>query len=165
MSVDKTQPQPVALMLVLRGQGETRQVLLGRKLTGFGAGNMVAPGGKIEPGEQAASAAVRELEEETSLRVAAECADHRATILFRFPARPASDMDCQVFLATSYDGKPAASGELEPHWYPVADLPVEQMWQDAEHWLPRIIGGEMFTATVIMAQDNLGVTTVRISSW
>ena len=93
------------LMLVLRGQGERQEVLLGRKLTGFGAGNMVAPGGKIEPGEQAAAAAIRELEEETGLQVTEGAPVHRATILFRFPVRPASDMDCQVFLATSYQGE------------------------------------------------------------
>lgn len=165
MNVKKTHPQPVVLMLVLRGQGKAQEVLLGRKLTGFGAGNMVAPGGKIEPGEQAVAAAVRELEEETSLRVDAGQAAHRATILFRFPARPASDMDCQVFVATGYEGEPAASGELEPRWHRVDALPAKQMWQDAEHWLPRIIGGEMFTATVIMAPDNLGVERVEFSSW
>lgn len=165
MSPNKAHPQPVVLMLVLRGQGEQQEVLLGRKLTGFGAGNMVAPGGKIEPGEQAAAAAVRELEEETGLQVTEDDPVHRATILFRFPARPASDMDCQVFLASSYRGEPVASEELEPRWYPVGELPVEYMWQDAEHWLPLIIGGETFTATVIMAQDNLGVESVQISPW
>ncbi|MHA7227683.1 8-oxo-dGTP diphosphatase [Glutamicibacter soli] len=165
MSANKTHPQPVVLMLVLRGQGERQEVLLGRKLTGFGAGNMVAPGGKIEPGEQAVAAAIRELEEETGLQVTESAPVHRATILFRFPVRPASDMDCQVFLATSYQGEPVASEELEPRWYPVANLPVDHMWQDAEHWLPLIIGGEMFTATVIMAQDNLGVESVQITPW
>ena len=68
MSANKIHPQPVVLMLVLRGQGERQEVLLGRKLTGFGAGNMVAPGGKIEPGEQAAAAAMAA---QPSLRVRA----------------------------------------------------------------------------------------------
>ncbi len=165
MKVKRTHPQPVVLMLVLRGFGAQREVLLGKKLTGFGAGNVVAPGGKIEPGELASGAVVRELKEETSLTVDVSHPVHRATILFRFPARPASDMDCQVFWATSFRGEPVASGELEPQWYPVNALPVEDMWQDAEQWLPRIIAGEMFTATVLMAPDNLGVQRMEIRHW
>ncbi|MEJ2212436.1 MAG: NUDIX domain-containing protein, partial [Anaerolineae bacterium] len=41
-----------------------RQVLLGLKRVGFGAGKLTGIGGKVEPGEEVAAAAARELEEE-----------------------------------------------------------------------------------------------------
>lgn len=157
--------QPVVLVLVLREQAEQQQVLLGRKLTGFGAGNIVAPGGKVERGETALAAAKRELFEETFLQVQCQDLQHRATVLFRFPARPLSDMNCEVFVTHTYAGQLSASTELDACWYDVASLPTQAMWQDAQHWLPRIISGEKFTATVIMKQDNLGVDRVESTSW
>lgn len=162
---ERTGPQPVVLILVLRETDAGTEVLLGRKLTGFGAGNIVAPGGKIEPGELPGQAAIRELQEETSLRVEPAHARHRASILFRFPARPRSDMDCHVYTTTQFAGRPARSRELNTCWYPVSALPVEHMWQDAEHWLPRIVAGERFTATVVMKDDNLGVERVSFRPW
>jgi len=158
-------PQPVVLVLVLGGQGEQQKVLLGRKLTGFGAGNIVAPGGKVDPGESPLDAAVRELWEETALRVDPQDMQHRVTVYFRFPTRPLSDMDCEVFLAHTYAGVATASTELDAQWHYASRLPTQSMWQDAQHWLPRIISGECFTATVIMAPDNLGVERVVSSDW
>lgn len=159
------EPRAVVLALVIRETTAGKEVLLGKKLTGFGAGNVVAPGGKVEPGEDDAEAAVRELEEETSLHADIAHLKHCATVLFRFPARTASDMDCQVFSTTRFTGTATSSNELEVQWFDVERLPVEQMWQDADHWLPRIIGGEEFTATVVMAEDNVGVERVEFSLW
>jgi len=165
MSEQSTDPKAVVLALVLQEIHGTQQVLLGRKLTGFGAGNVVAPGGKVELEESARQAASRELAEETSLSTPAELLMHRATVRFRFPARPASDMDCEVFTANEFSGTPRPSSELDARWFDVEDLPLDQMWQDADHWLPKIIHGEQFTATVVMAEDNLGVQRVEFNYW
>lgn len=159
------EPRAVVLALVTRETPTGREVLLGKKLTGFGAGNIVAPGGKVDPGEGDVEAAVRELEEETSLRTEVEQLKHCATVLFRFPARPASDMDCQVFSTTSFTGTAASSTELEVQWFDTECLPAEQMWQDADQWLPRILAGEELTATVVMSNDNVGVDRVEFSTW
>ncbi len=153
------------MTLILREAAGEQEVLLGRKLTGFGKGNVVAPGGKVESGESSRQAAARELAEETSLLVSSEQLEHRATVLFRFPARPASDMDCEVYLTSEFRGDARTSTELEVQWFNVKELPLQKMWQDADHWLPRIIEGERFTATVVMAEDNLGVQQVQFSDW
>lgn len=99
------------------------------------------------------------------MQVAPTDLEHRANIGFRFPASPRSDMDCQVFVASVFTGQPAASGELDARWYPATALPVREMWQDAERWLPLLLDGQRFTATVLMAHDNLGVATLRIQQW
>lgn len=159
-------PQPVALTLLTRDTTRGRQeVLLGLKLRGFGAGNMVAPGGKLEPGELPVQAAARELQEETGYQVSTEDLTHVATIRFRFPAQPLADMDCQVFAASRFGGELTSNAELRPQWFGTDALPVQRMWQDAARWLPRILEGERFTATVQMATDNLQVDGVDFELW
>src|SRR5215470_20129518 len=95
----------------------TREVLLGFKKTGFGAGKWVGLGGHVEDGEEPADAAAREVAEESSLIVEASSLVHVATLSFAFPARPSWDQTADVFLATSFHGEPAESDELIPRWF------------------------------------------------
>jgi 8-oxo-dGTP diphosphatase len=58
-----------ALCYVFRPGEGGRQVLLGRKKRGFGAGMIMGPGGKTGPGEADAACAVREVREEAGITV------------------------------------------------------------------------------------------------
>ncbi|GAA1340006.1 8-oxo-dGTP diphosphatase [Arthrobacter roseus] len=151
----------VVLCFVFRPHPETgaQQVLLGLKKSGFGAGKVVAPGGKVEPGESDAVAASRELQEETGLEITAEAMTRLGTIDFVFPARPASDMCSAVFTVPLSAARtvlePHESQELSPEWHDVNRLPFTRMWDDAAHWLPNVIMGEPFAVTLTLNQDNL----------
>ncbi|MET1035413.1 MAG: NUDIX domain-containing protein [Arthrobacter sp.] len=147
-------PVAVVLCLPVREDDGTLTVLLGRKKKGFGRGKTVAPGGKIEAGETPAEAAARELAEETSLIVDPRDLEDVASIAFRFPARPASDMDCVVFLARAADGVARASDELEPMWCRADALPTAAMWDDSSRWLPELLAGRRLDVTVVLGSDN-----------
>ncbi|GAA5227298.1 8-oxo-dGTP diphosphatase [Paeniglutamicibacter antarcticus] len=160
-----THPVQVVLCLpILRGLTGNR-VLLGMKLRGFGAGHIVAPGGKIEPGEKPAQAAARELQEETSLVAESASLEPTARVNFRFPANPAADMDCTVFMASDFSGMAEHSDELAPAWYPVGQLPLAKMWEDSSLWLGRMLLGERFDVLVLMAQDNESVARFATIPW
>ncbi len=163
-SFSTTPTQVVLCLPLLRGLTGT-QVLLGHKQRGFGAGRVVAPGGKIEPGESPEAAAVRELFEETSLVAAASSLEPAARVFFRFPARPAADMDCTVFLTAAFAGMAAASEELVPAWYPVGHLPLGRMWDDSAMWLGRLLAGERFDALVVLDEDNESVARFSTIDW
>jgi len=158
-------PRPVALVALLAEQDGHPLILLGRKLRGFGKGKIVLPGGKVEPGESARAAAVREFFEETGLKVSDAQLQLAAQINFRFSALPAADMDCTAFLAHSASGNPGVSDELEPLWIRLDQLPVEQMWQDSEMWLPQLAAGQRFTATIVLAADNVTVRSIDLVPW
>jgi 8-oxo-dGTP diphosphatase len=128
-------------------------VLLGLKKVGFGAGKWVGLGGHIEPGEKPEAAAVREVQEESSLVVPADSLQHVASIEFRFPTRPSWDQATDVFVTSVYQGEPAESDEVAPSWFTEDTLPLDLMWDDARYWLPLVLAGEHVDVLITFADD------------
>jgi 8-oxo-dGTP diphosphatase len=138
-----------------------REVLLGYKKAGFGAGRWVGLGGHIEDGEAPADAAAREVAEESGLIVETSALTHMASLNFVFPARPAWDQTAEVFVATDFSGEAAESEELIPRWFGVGSLPLDGMWDDARYWLPLVLAGERVSADVTFAGDCATVAAIR----
>ena len=152
------------MCLIIRhdeGSDGTREVLLGFKKSGFGAGRWVGLGGHIEDGEKPVDAAVREVAEESSLRVAPDSLSHMASLTFVFPARPSWDQTAEVFVTTEYSGEPMESTEVVPRWFAIGDLPFEDMWDDARYWLPVVLDGERVAVTITFADDCATVAAIE----
>jgi 8-oxo-dGTP diphosphatase len=152
------------LCLLTRTNSEgAREVLLGYKKTGLGTGKIVGLGGHVEPGESTAEAAAREAKEESGLCVAPGSLRAAAHLTFLFPAHPSWDMDVEIFTTAQWTGEAAETEEIRPQWFPVAALPFDRMWQDARHWLPRVLAGERLTATFTYAGDNEAVASASVT--
>ena len=138
-------------------------VLLGRKKTGLGAGKVVGLGGKVEAGESAVEAVVREVTEESGLVVAPADLRQAAVVDFRFPVRPAWDQWATVFVTARAAGEPYETDEIAPVWFPVDRLPLADMWDDARHWLPQVLAGRTIEADFVFADDcdSVASATVR----
>lgn len=130
-----------------------REVLLGFKKNGFGAGRWVGLGGHIEDGEEPAEAAAREVAEESGLNVAASALTHVARLHFIFPARPSWDQTADVFMTADFAGEPAESDEVIPRWFASGALPFDGMWDDARYWMPLVLAGHHVTADITFAED------------
>lgn len=126
------------LVFVRRGQ----EVLLIHKKRGLGEGKINGPGGKIEPGETALQAAVREVEEE--LKITPLDLEGMGTLRFQFVDGLA--IHCVVFIARGFSGQPTETDEARPEWFPVDEIPYQRMWQDDQHWLPGMLSGKKFSA-------------------
>ncbi len=150
------------LCLITRpGTGDAgREMLLGYKKTGFGAGRWVGLGGHIEDGEKPVDAAVREVAEESGLVVRPDSLSHAASLSFVFPARPAWDQTAEVFITSQYTGEPTESDEVIPKWFEVSGLPFDGMWDDARYWVPAVLRGDRVTVTITFADDNATVQTI-----
>lgn len=150
-------------LLTRTGDDGSPQVLLGHKKTGLGTGKIVGLGGHVEDRESAVEAAAREVREESGIRVLPGALSQVARLTFLFPARPVLDMTVAIFTAADWAGEPAETREIRPEWFPVAALPYERMWDDAGHWLPRVLAGERLRATFTYAADNETVATSSIT--
>ena len=135
-------PYQVCVAFLLRDGADGVEVLLGRKKTGLGSGNIVGLGGKIEPGETALEAIVREIEEESGLVVLPVDLEERGLVKFAFPFRENWSQDSTIFVGPAGSAEPQESDEVSPDWYPVDALPLDQMWDDAKYWLPAVLRGE-----------------------
>ncbi|MHA7190877.1 8-oxo-dGTP diphosphatase [Arthrobacter sp. MDT2-16] len=136
-----------------------REVLLGLKRTGFGAGRVVALGGKIDGRESALEAVVREVAEESGIALDPSAVREAGRIAWSFPARPAWNMAAFLFTADAGTATPVPSEEIEPRWYPVDAIPWHSMWQDGPHWIPLLLEGRRVDAAIVMDTDNEGVAS------
>ncbi|WP_104178493.1 8-oxo-dGTP diphosphatase [Cryobacterium sp. Y50] len=154
-----TLPQVCVCYLTRLSAEGNQQVLLGRKKKGLGMGNIVGLGGKLESGETAVDAAVREIEEESGLVVAASALTELGLLTYLFPHRKEWSQESTVFVCEEWSGTPRESNERNPLWFDVATLPVDEMWDDARHWLPGVLAGVPVRATFTFGADLKSVVS------
>lgn len=139
-----------------------RQVLLGLKKVGFGAGKYTGFGGKVQPGETPEAAAIRELEEEAGVQVRQKNLRPMGQFVFLFPAQSSWSQLVHVFMAESWKGTPKESREMVPAWFSIDEIPVDRMWEDGAYWLPHILSGEPIQARFVFGADNETIADMEI---
>ncbi|MDF1853461.1 MAG: 8-oxo-dGTP diphosphatase [Verrucomicrobiales bacterium] len=121
---------------------EEEEVLLIHKKTGLGAGKINGPGGKLEPGETAIEAAVREVQEE--LEITPHHLEEAGVLHFDFV--DGLRLHCTVFRGTGFTGTPTETREAKPEWFRIDEIPFHRMWADDRYWLPQMLAGQNFEA-------------------
>lgn len=125
-------------------------------LPDYHAGRWNGLGGKLEADESPLEAAVREVGEESGLRLPAEWFRPLGTLQFpNFKAHKAEDWLCFVLLA---EVPPAERGRIdeqalrgpegELHWVPCADLERLNLWPGDRHFIPYVREGRPFAGTI-----------------
>lgn len=150
--------RPRAICFLVRGD----QILLGKKKEGFGKGNWVGVGGKIEEGETVEQGIVRELQEEIGI----EATDLKkiAVLNFYFPhvADESWNQRVYAFTAGSWNGEPTESEEIFPQWFHRDAIPFDGMWDDARYWLYEALDGKEISADFLI-DDRLKVIDKSIT--
>ena len=116
-----TEPRQAATVIVLRGGGETLEVLLVRRNpeARFMGGAWVFPGGAVDGGEDSRVAGVREVAEEASI----ELPDPAALLLFSrwiTPPQVTIRFDTRFYLVAAPDGaeaRPDGGETVDVGWY------------------------------------------------
>lgn len=141
-------PTEVATLLFVI---QDEQILLIRKKRGLGAGKISGPGGRIEPGETPAQCAIRETQEELCITPhnVEFCGDLHFQFIDGFSIRG------HVYKADHFDGEPTETDEAIPYWFPLAEIPYNEMWEDDYTWIPHMLNGQIFSARYIFDGDRM----------
>jgi len=145
ISWDAWQPQERAVLTFI---DEGERLLLIYKKRGLGSGLYNAPGGRIEPGESAQDAAVRETREELCITPVNLIPAGQLDFVFT----DGYSLRCHVFKASGYSGTPAETDEARPFWCRKDAIPYGEMWADDRIWIPLMLENRPFKAQFIF--DN-----------
>jgi len=146
------------LMFIVRGD----EVLLIEKKRGLGAGKINGPGGKIDPGESALEAVIRETEEELCITPLAP----RKVGELWFNMSHVPNIRCHVYRAEAFEGLPTETNEAAPVWTPVSQIPYERMWEDDRHWMPLLLNNNTFHGRFIFKDESMQWMDMRTDvSW
>lgn len=145
---DEWKPTHHAVLCFIRAEN---QLLLIHKKRGLGAGKINAPGGKLDPGETAAEAAVRETREEVGLvpMKLVECG--RLSFVFT----DGYSLHVTVFLAGWAGEEARETDEALPFWCAIDEIPYERMWEDDALWLPQVLAGSRVEGQFIFEESRM----------
>lgn len=116
--------------------------LLLQRAKGIGAGKINAPGGKLKNNETIEDCAIREVFEETGLKVLE--LNYHGILNFFFGQRSEPDWIVHVFSTNSFEGKIKESDAGILKWWDIDKIPFERMWPDDKHWMPLLLKGKKF---------------------
>ena len=142
------QPDERAVLSFIRDED---RLMLIRKKKGLGAGKINAPGGRIDPGETAMQAAIRETIEEICMEP--KNPKKMGELFFQFT--DGYKLHGTVFFSTEYSGEPQETSEADPFWCRIDDLPYHEMWEDDRYWLPLALEGKYFEGYFIFDDDTM----------
>jgi 8-oxo-dGTP diphosphatase len=127
------------------------QILLIRKKRGLGAGKINGPGGRLEKGETAEQAAIRETQEE--IGVTPTGLEYVGELFFQF--LDGYKLHVAVFAASGCEGELIETDEATPIWTDLERIPYDEMWQDDPYWLPLVLKRERFRGYFVFDVDRL----------
>jgi 8-oxo-dGTP diphosphatase len=137
------------------------RILLQKKASGlFGEGKWNGAGGKLKPKEEPYAGVIREVMEETGLLIKKPKLHGKLDHYFGDRKIPAWSVN--IFSATDFVGEPMSGEEGELRWFPIEEIPYNEMWEDDRHWLPLLIRGEDFDGEFYFTKDASKLLEYRL---
>ena len=127
------------------------KILLGMKKRGHGEGKWNGFGGKVEKGETIEQGAIREMNEESGIKISKM---NKLGILEFTYQDDSGNMEVHIFCVEEFKGSPVESEEMRPKWFHIDEIPYNQMWSDDKYWLPMFLDEKSFRGKFIFNKFN-----------
>ena len=151
--IEEEEEKAFTLVFLKRVFNDKKQVLLGMKKRGFGAGKWNGFGGKVEKGESLEEGAIREVEEECSIVINEIL--RLGYLVFIFPDQ--KQMKVHVYVSYHFTGEAVDSEEMAPNWYDEEAIDAEmysKMWSDDKYWFPFMFLDQKFVGRFLFNEEN-----------
>jgi len=130
---------------------DQRLLLLKKSVGLFGGGKWNGLGGKVRVGESPEQACVREVYEESGLRI--KGLKYHGVLKFWF-GDTGEPIVVYVFSTKSFRGQLKESSEGILSWIDFEKVPYEEMWEDDRYWLPLLMEGKNFRGEFYFNQEG-----------
>ncbi|MDE1824896.1 MAG: 8-oxo-dGTP diphosphatase [Candidatus Micrarchaeota archaeon] len=125
---------------ILRGD----ELLLIKASRGISMGKWNGVGGKLETGETPEKGAIREVYEESGLKI--KNLFHHGTMNFYMNGSDELGIIVHVFSTRDFSGTPISTQEGELRWFKKSEIPYSGMWDDDNYWIEPMLEGKRFNA-------------------
>jgi 8-oxo-dGTP pyrophosphatase MutT (NUDIX family) len=123
------------------------------KKRGFGEGRWNGVGGKLDEGESAEQAAIRETKEE--ILVTPTATKKVAELHFdEFHKGKPYRIKVHVFTCIQWQGTPTETEEMAPKWFTLDELPLANMWPDDKFWLEKVLHGAIIRGQFTLDKND-----------
>lgn len=136
-----------------------RVLLQKRPVDKIWGGMLNGPGGKVDAGEDAADAIVREVMEETGLQIINP--QPRGSLTLNIPTPKLVKLSVDIFTANTLQGD-ASEREGALSWHDRNALPFENMWPDQKYWLHAVLDGLSVEGNVFYEPESLRLTQCQL---
>ncbi len=152
---DYLSTNPPLLEMVVGYLVKDSEVLLGvRTRVSDGLGHLIVSGigGRLEEGESAEDALVREVLEEIEVQVT----DYQKVghVVCLSPHHPSWNLRVTYYLVTDFEGEPKKTEDIDPNWYPKDALPLRDMWPDNRITVPLVVSGKHIAGSFLYGADG-----------
>ena len=139
-----------------------KKILLKMANRGVSKGNWNGLGGKIEQNETPEEGVVREVEEESGLKIK----DLQKIGVLNFYKSSRDELFARVhlFYSESFSGELLESDEGELRWFNIDAIPYDKMWPDDEFWFPLLLRGFRFDGDFVFDSGMKSVISYTISN-
>ncbi len=139
-----------------------KRMLLKKASRGISKGRWNSVGGKMDEGETPEGNAKRETLEETGLEV--QGLFYHGVLNFHNFGKQEVDFAVHLFSTSDFSGSLLENsddgGELR--WFPISNLPMEDMWKDDEYWMPHALKKERFNADFYFDKEQKNIVRHEI---
>ena len=128
------------------------RILLKKATRGISKGKWNSPGGKIDENENPEQNAIREVYEETGLKI--KNLFYHGEINFFLRGKNEIAFQGHLFSTNDFTGEIRSTDEGELKWFKVNEIPFEEMWPDDIYWMNLMLSKKKFDADFYFNEDN-----------
>jgi len=128
------------------------RLLLKKATRGISKGKWNSPGGKIESGETPEQNVIREVFEETGLKMKKPF--YHGVMKFYNQGSSNVEVIMHLFSTKEFSGTAKSTDEGEVKLIEIGKLPYKEMWADDAYWMRHVLDGKRFDADFYFDKKN-----------